>query len=396
MPCSTGGFDWPSMESIEHLEYERVEHKVRPVGTAGFARAKPNLAQIMDFLAPNPASPGGVPDGGRANPQSPESDVDIPLARRAPMPLASVGLGMFDDTDDEGDATPYPMHLDIVDLPPEVSEEDLAELERSVTPGVAEALYQRDWNEWYEAPKGSSESNWPRYQIDPTISPKAPPQGGKGHRSFSRSKHPMLSWCKDTFPSCKSLQDYVQTCESLSNMLQKMKLSVTIADPLQPNCPLVAASAGFCALTGYTQSEIVGRNCGFLHRGVPEHLICQSTKNDIREFIELCKSTRLAPLEARFFSQVNARVDGTLFTSQFLLAATTFYTHTFIIGIQVDAEKFDPGSSPSSAETYLRDTLQMLHGFFTVMELNMPNSNHSARPDVPATSRRSSSVPVGF
>ena len=37
----------------------------------------------------------------------------------------------------------------------------------------------------------------------------------------------------------EKLVDYVDAGEHLSNMLQPLKLSVTVADPFQPGCPLV-------------------------------------------------------------------------------------------------------------------------------------------------------------
>merc|ERR1719482_1023075 len=114
----------------------------------------------------------------------------------------------FDDDDD--DYTPLP--LQVVDLSPESLEKELA-----VAAPADPAL--------------------PLYQIDPNIVPRAPPPRSKGQRSFSRSRHPVLRWSKETFPRSEELVDYVGACEPLSNMLQPLKLSVTVADPLQPDCP---------------------------------------------------------------------------------------------------------------------------------------------------------------
>ena len=39
---------------------------------------------------------------------------------------------------------------------------------------------------------------------------------------------------------------------------------IVLADPHQPDCPIIFANGAFCQLTGYDVDEIVGRNCRFL------------------------------------------------------------------------------------------------------------------------------------
>ena len=53
----------------------------------------------------------------------------------------------------------------------------------------------------------------------------------------------------------------------LDGLLAVMRHStepMAISDPHQPDMPLVAVNAAFTALTGYAETEIVGRNCRFL------------------------------------------------------------------------------------------------------------------------------------
>lgn len=54
-----------------------------------------------------------------------------------------------------------------------------------------------------------------------------------------------------------SLQLFLQTTE-------QTRMALCIADPNQPDCPLVYCNQAFIDLTGYSRKEIVGRNCRFL------------------------------------------------------------------------------------------------------------------------------------
>lgn len=41
-------------------------------------------------------------------------------------------------------------------------------------------------------------------------------------------------------------------------------IATVVSDPTQTDNPLIAVNDAFCALTGYTESEVIGRNCRFL------------------------------------------------------------------------------------------------------------------------------------
>merc|ERR1719454_31572 len=64
------------------------------------------------------------------------------------------------------------------------------------------------------------------------------------------------------------------------------QFSVTIADPILKDCPLVGCSTGFTRLCGYEMDEIVGRNCRFLVDPVPEQYRDDVTRRRTREFIQ--------------------------------------------------------------------------------------------------------------
>ncbi|MEY3623598.1 MAG: hypothetical protein RLZZ407_1157 [Pseudomonadota bacterium] len=41
-------------------------------------------------------------------------------------------------------------------------------------------------------------------------------------------------------------------------------IATVVSDPTKPDNPLIAVNSAFCALTGYAEDEVIGRNCRFL------------------------------------------------------------------------------------------------------------------------------------
>lgn len=52
--------------------------------------------------------------------------------------------------------------------------------------------------------------------------------------------------------------------EQLLESVGLSPIATVISNPRRPDNPLEVANPAFCSLTGYTESEIVGRNCRFL------------------------------------------------------------------------------------------------------------------------------------
>ncbi len=59
-------------------------------------------------------------------------------------------------------------------------------------------------------------------------------------------------------------------------ILDKVGDGVVLTDPNLKNTPIVYASAGFYELTGYTEEEVLGRNCSFLQgKGTSPEVIAE-------------------------------------------------------------------------------------------------------------------------
>ncbi|MCA1772932.1 MAG: PAS domain-containing protein [Halomonas sp.] len=93
----------------------------------------------------------------------------------------------------------------------------------------------------------------------------------------------------------------------LSQILDTCVNGVTLSDPDQPDSPIIYANAIFEQLTGYSQEEILGRNCRFLQgedRDQPE-------LDKIRAALEVHDSVEV--------TLRNYRKDGTLFHNRLMI-----------------------------------------------------------------------------
>mmetsp|Transcript_3244 Transcript_3244/g.7207 ORF Transcript_3244/g.7207 Transcript_3244/m.7207 type:complete len:272 (-) Transcript_3244:171-986(-) len=142
--------------------------------------------------------------------------------------------------------------------------------------------------------------------------------------------------------------------------LYELDFSVTVADPSQADCPLVACSVGFTQLTGYSVQEIVGRNCRFLLDGVPANLVDEETRIRCRAFCQAASEGVDFTDESEYLPaglqkpwvelsrgelicvQTNARKTGELFRNMFYLKQVELDEQQFIVGLQAGLpEDFD-------------------------------------------------------
>jgi hypothetical protein len=96
--------------------------------------------------------------------------------------------------------------------------------------------------------------------------------------------------------------------EALADSIRLSPIATVISNPRRPDNPIVAANAAFCALTGYSESEIVGRNCRFLAGADTEPWLTERIRQSLRD------------LRPSLTEILNYRKDGTPFRNAVLIA----------------------------------------------------------------------------
>mmetsp|Transcript_28390 Transcript_28390/g.47981 ORF Transcript_28390/g.47981 Transcript_28390/m.47981 type:complete len:303 (+) Transcript_28390:23-931(+) len=99
-------------------------------------------------------------------------------------------------------------------------------------------------------------------------------------------------------------QDY-----NLVKALQTAQQNFIVTDPTLPDNPIVFASHGFLALTGYALPEILGRNCRFL----------QGPETNLEIVSQVSEAVRLGVDHTTVI--LNYRKDGSTFWNQLFIAA---------------------------------------------------------------------------
>lgn len=171
-----------------------------------------------------------------------------------------------------------------------------------------------------------------------------------------------------------------------------MGISVTIADPRQDDCPLIACSAGFAELTQYTIQEIIGNNCRFLLAGVPAELIDDETRFKARSFCLASRKDQAISTEAAgdmpdcmkggqmkggalahcdeiLCVQANAKKSGELFRNMFHMKRVYVDGNPLIIGLQA-------GLSEDMAELEMSDLESRCVLGLNALQANMTSIEH--------------------
>lgn len=107
-----------------------------------------------------------------------------------------------------------------------------------------------------------------------------------------------------------------------------------LSDVLLYDCPIVGASRGFTALTGYTHDDLIGSNCRVLLKGVPEVAISKSVRKNLRNFCNMCSLRSLDQISEVYSLQPNSRRDGPPFMNFIFIGRVTVHNHPYLLGVQ--------------------------------------------------------------
>lgn len=95
---------------------------------------------------------------------------------------------------------------------------------------------------------------------------------------------------------------------ALAGSIRLSPIATVLSNPRLPDNPIVAANAAFCALTGYSEGEIVGRNCRFLAGPDTEPWLTDRIREALRE------------LRPSLTEILNYKKDGAAFRNAVLIA----------------------------------------------------------------------------
>jgi PAS domain S-box-containing protein len=115
-------------------------------------------------------------------------------------------------------------------------------------------------------------------------------------------------------------------------------VSYCICDPDHKDNPIIFASDGFCAFTGYANDEIEGRNCRFLQGK-------DTRKEDVDRIRAAVKKEE--PVSVNL---LNYRKDGTSFVNEFFMSPLRDESSKvlYFIGVQCQVSKLGQGQMPSN------------------------------------------------
>ncbi|MEO6580433.1 MAG: LuxR C-terminal-related transcriptional regulator [Sphingomicrobium sp.] len=74
----------------------------------------------------------------------------------------------------------------------------------------------------------------------------------------------------------------LQSLPSVTMLIEASPIASVISDPRLPDNPIIACNDAFCALTGYDEHEILGRNCRFLSGPGTEPWLTEAIREGVR------------------------------------------------------------------------------------------------------------------
>jgi PAS domain S-box-containing protein len=132
-----------------------------------------------------------------------------------------------------------------------------------------------------------------------------------------------------TAPSLQDIQRALEWSRVLTSCIETSETGITIADFSKPDNPIIFANPAFYQMSGYDESETLGRNCRFLQGKDHD----QPGVRAIREALKLGTSTRQLLR--------NYRKDGTLFWNSLQISPVRDEAGkiTHYVGIQTDVTR---------------------------------------------------------
>mmetsp|Transcript_60337 Transcript_60337/g.155481 ORF Transcript_60337/g.155481 Transcript_60337/m.155481 type:complete len:649 (+) Transcript_60337:96-2042(+) len=147
----------------------------------------------------------------------------------------------------------------------------------------------------------------------------------------------------------------------LRQAVSDCKLCVTIGDPRKPDCPLIAVSDEFEAMTGYSRNEIIGRNCRVLNRD------CLLEPSDFNALRTTCKT-------GQPFTKIilNRKKSGELFLNLIDIRGLVVATEPrkgkelwFLVGIQADVTHLADRDRPNDHLPELQQVVEIVRARLT-------------------------------
>ena len=104
--------------------------------------------------------------------------------------------------------------------------------------------------------------------------------------------------------------------QQLVDTLTEQRQNFVIADARLPDHPIVFASQGFFALTGYAPAEAMGRNCRFLQGPATDKKVIEALRDGMAAGVDTSVTL------------VNYKKDGTMFYNSLFVAACVPSPHS--------------------------------------------------------------------
>ncbi|KAF9602881.1 hypothetical protein IFM89_031827 [Coptis chinensis] len=152
--------------------------------------------------------------------------------------------------------------------------------------------------------------------------------------------------------------------QELKDALGSLQQTFVVSDATRADCPIMFASSGFFSMTGYSSTEVIGRNCRFLQGA-------ETDRNEVAKIREAVKSGK-----SYCGRLLNYRKDGTQFWNLLTVSPIKDDTGKVIkfIGMQVEVSKFTEARQKENAICSISEVVQ-----------TVKHPRSSIQPRLPAT-----------